>query len=223
MVIVLGGVFRPARSVIPQTDISSIDGQKSWSGLTRVNWINAFLPTMRRPFTGNNMKICRIKSAWRSSIGGSRRAFKQRPLGLRGYWGGLGPMLYSQVWRLTRAEISCERSIKFNLSPRPLIFRVSGLLVAVYSHNLVAVINCDHPSPTREPRLPGCRTSRLIESQVSINYQGVLPDCICSGLDHHPLPSYPGHHQGQIGQGENKAKSPKLMLNGAHPISRRAG
>ena len=55
----------PARSVIPQTDISSIDGQKSWSGLTRVNWINAFLPTMRRPFTGNNMKICRIKSAWR--------------------------------------------------------------------------------------------------------------------------------------------------------------
>ena len=107
----------PARSVIPQTDISSIDGQKSWSGLTRVNWINAFLPTMRRPFTGNNMKICRIKSAWRSSIGGSRRAFKQRPLGLRGYWGGLGPMLYLHLALLkSRAEISCAifSSLKTN-------------------------------------------------------------------------------------------------------------
>ena len=93
-----------------------------------------------------------------------------------------------------------------------MIFRVSGLLLAVYSHNLVAVINCDYPSPTREPRLPGCRTSRLIESQVSINYQGVLPDCICSGLEHHALPSYPGHHQGQIGQGENKAKSTKINV-----------
>ena len=69
MAIILGGVLeetRPVRSVIPQTDISSIDGQKSWAGLTRVNWINAFLPTMRRPFTGNNMKICRIKSVWRA-------------------------------------------------------------------------------------------------------------------------------------------------------------
>ena len=35
-----------------------------------------------------------------------------------------------------------------------------------------------------------------------------------------PTPAQPGHHQGQIGQGENKAKSPKLMLNGSHPISR---
>ena len=72
-------------------------------------------------------------------------------------------------------------------------FRVSGLLVAVYSHNLVAIINCDYPSWTCEPLLPGCQEPRLIESQVSINYQGVLvADNICSVLAcHHPLPSYP--------------------------------
>ena len=125
--------------------------------------------------------------------------------------GGHGVLSNKGLWGLedieehlksqdTRAEISCERSIKFNLyggarPPTPLIgfFRIVSRdsLVAVYSHNLVAIINCDYPSRTREPLLPGCRGSRLIESQVSINYQGVLPDCICSGPGHHALPSYP--------------------------------
>ena len=39
-------------------------------------------------------------------------------------------------------------------------------------------------------------------------------------MRYHPTLAHPRHHQGQIGQGENKAKSPKLMLNGLHPISR---
>ena len=88
--------------------------------------------------------------------------------------------------KTSRAEISFERSIGFNLLggalSRRTFDRVSWLLVAVYSHNLAAIINCDYEITHRPPRellLPGCRTSRLIESQVSINYQGVL-DCICS-------------------------------------------
>ena len=127
----------------------------------------------------------------------------------KGLWGGedikegWGPMLYVHLAppllrTFSCRDILCTVSIKFNLQatvPSKTFFRdhVSGLLVAVYSHNLVAIINCDYPSRTPQPLLPGCLTSRLIESQVSINYQGVpaLPDSICSVLGHHVLPSYP--------------------------------
>ena len=206
MAIILGGVLeetRPVRSVIPQTDISSIDGQKSWAGLTRVNWINAFLPTMRRPFTGNNMKICRIKSVWRARrdqvLGG------HGVLSNKGLW-GFEDIEEGQCYIhiLSLKAYSC-RDILWTVyqiqsewwcsPPAPLIgfFKIVSVdsLVAIYSHNLVAIINCDYPSRTREPLLPGCLGSRLIESQVSINYQGVLADCICSVLGHHALPSYP--------------------------------
>ena len=92
------------------------------------------------------------------------------------------------------------------------LFRVSGLLVAVYSHNLVAIINCDYPSWTCEPLLPGCQERRLIESQVSINYQGVLvADSICSLFEatirYHPTLAHHSHHQGQIGQGGVRQKA----------------
>ena len=65
-------------------------GGKKRAGLTRVNWINTFLPTMHRPFTGNNMKIRRIKSLWARTgdkvLPGHGVLFKQRPSGLERIW-----------------------------------------------------------------------------------------------------------------------------------------
>ena len=155
---------------------------------------------MRRPFTGNNMKICRIKSVWRARrdqvLGG------HGVLSNKGLWGFEDieeGQCYIHISSLKTILVQrypvngLSNSICVVVLSSCTFFKIVSVdsLVAVYSHNLVAIINCDYPSRTREPLLPGCLGSRLIESQVSINYQGVLADCICSVLGHHALPSYP--------------------------------
>ena len=156
--------------------------------------------------------------------------FQTKASGSRGYRGGWGPMLHEQSAPLSQKPL-VQRYPLNGLSDSIYLevpFLAEPLIVSVdcwsplYSHNLAAIINCDYEITHRPPRellLPGCRTSRLIESQVSINYQGVL-DCICSVPGHHVLPSYPPWPSSRADWSArgNQAKSPKLMLNGSHPI-----
>ena len=181
-------------------------GGKKRAGLTRVNWINTFLPTMRRPFTGNNMKIRRIKSVWARTgdkvLPGHGVLFKQRPSGLERIWTS-GP-LFS---RPSRAKIPFQQSLKFNLpfSLFDQVFRAGWLLVAVYSHNqsgsLIAITHRTRPVNFCSQAVWG----------PAINWKPSLYKLSrCAHLDpilsvpgHPLLPSYPaGHHQGQIGPGK---------------------